>query len=173
MWVDAPVSSRNTGVSISRPGAASCHARRAACTSSRSCSLACRVFFEGEVPAVQLVPQGPDFDRNALLGQALPQLGQGEIRLRCDPAAQYRLHPRQARPAMAPDLKTPAFPHLLQSISNLIDPYAADSKRRAISDRRVPTIQCTQHPLPQILRIRLHPCLSSNGRSSIARNVYT
>src|SRR5271165_208150 len=58
MLVDVHVSSIKTSFSTSIPGNASTHPRRACCTSSRSCSLACRVFFEGEIPFVQLVPQG-------------------------------------------------------------------------------------------------------------------
>src|SRR6266851_1059129 len=65
MLVDVQVSSINTSFSRSITGCASLRARRAACTSSRSCSLACTVFFEGEVPFVQLVPQSADLDPNA------------------------------------------------------------------------------------------------------------
>src|ERR1035437_10986137 len=49
MLVDVHVSSMNISLSTSIPGNASTHALRACCTSSRSCSLACRVFFEGEI----------------------------------------------------------------------------------------------------------------------------
>src|ERR1035438_2694567 len=49
MLVDAQVSSIKTSFSRSIAGCASLHRRRAACTSARSCSLACRVFFEGEI----------------------------------------------------------------------------------------------------------------------------
>jgi hypothetical protein len=63
----------NTGFSTFIVGRASIHARRACRMSSRSCSLACRVFFEGEIPFVQLMPQSACLDNNALLGQSLAQ----------------------------------------------------------------------------------------------------
>jgi len=65
----------NTSFSTFIVGRASIHARRACCTSSRSCSLACRVFFEGKIPFVQLMPQRAGLDRNALCGQSLAQFG--------------------------------------------------------------------------------------------------
>src|SRR5487761_2504999 len=99
MLVDAHVSSTNTSFSASMPGCASSHALRAACTSSRSCSLACRVFFEGEVPFVQLVPERTDLDRNALFDESALQLHQGQIGLCRDPGSQYQLRIRQPRPA--------------------------------------------------------------------------
>jgi hypothetical protein len=69
MLVDVHVSSMNTSFSTSIVGKACRHALRACCTSSRSCSLACRVFFEGKIPFVQLMPQGTDLDRYALLDE--------------------------------------------------------------------------------------------------------
>ncbi len=69
-WLQGHAKQR-LGLTVRRmaiPGCASVHARRAACTSSRSYSLACRVFFEGEIPLVQLVPQSANLDRNALRG---------------------------------------------------------------------------------------------------------
>lgn len=56
----------------------SLHARRAACTSARSCALACKVFFEGDIPVVQRVPQSADLGRHALLRQPLLQPAQGK-----------------------------------------------------------------------------------------------
>jgi len=78
MLVAAQVSSINTSFSRSIAGCASLHARRAACTSARSCSLACRVFFEGQIPLVQLVPKSADPDGNPLRCQPLLQLGQSQ-----------------------------------------------------------------------------------------------
>src|ERR1700687_4940774 len=125
MLVDVQVSSINTSFSRSIPGCASLQARRAACTSARSCSLACTVFFEGEIPFVQLVPQSADLDRNALLPQPLLYLGQGQIGLGCDPGAQHLSSLRQPRAAMAAHLKTAAHACLLFPVAHLIDPNAA------------------------------------------------
>src|SRR5271170_7519209 len=68
MLVDVHVSSINTSFSTSIAANDSTHARRACCTSSRSCSLACRVFFESEIPFVQLMPQRTGLDQNTLPG---------------------------------------------------------------------------------------------------------
>src|SRR5271157_5167465 len=173
MLVEAQVSSINTSLSRSIPGCASLQARRAACTSSRSCSLACRVFFEGEIPLVQLVPQVADLDRNALRCQPLLQLGQGQTRLRCDPGAQRRLRLLQTRPAMAADRKTGTHPSLLLPVPHLIDIEAADLVAPRNRRWTFSSIQCTKHPLAQILRIRLHPHLPSTNKRIITWNVDT
>src|SRR5712691_7239778 len=125
MLVDIQVSSINTSFSRSIPGCASLHARRAACTSARSCSSACKVFFKGELPFVQLVPQRRDLGRHALFRQPLLQLGQGQIGLGCDPVAQHLFPLRQPGPAMAADRKTAAHARLLLPVPHLIDPDAA------------------------------------------------
>src|SRR5664279_1406187 len=113
MLVEVHVSSINTSFSTSIPGSASRHARRACCTSSRSCSLACSVFFEGKTPFVQLMPQSAELDRYALLSQAPAQLGQAKPRLLFNPGTQHRLHLRYPRTPMPTDLKTGALARLL------------------------------------------------------------
>src|SRR5208283_2391217 len=106
MLVDIQVSSMNTSFSTSIVGSACAHAFRARCTSSRSCSLACRVFFKGQIPFVQLMPQGADLDPDARRGKTFTQLGQTQPRRLFDPGAQQGLHRRDARLAMAADLMT-------------------------------------------------------------------
>src|ERR1017187_4821769 len=101
MLVDTHVSSIKTSFSTAIVGSACCPAFRARCTSSRSCSLACRVFFEDQIPFVQLMPQGADLDRDALLGETFRQLRQAQPRRLFDPGAQHRLHLRDPRTAMA------------------------------------------------------------------------
>src|ERR1019366_414705 len=168
MLVAAQVSSMNTSFSRSIAGCASLHARRAACTSSRSCSLACRVFFEGQIQLVQLVPKSADPDRNPLRRQPLLQLGQSQPRLGCDPAAQRRLRCLQPGPAMAADLKTGAYPGLLLPVPHLIDIEAADLKAPRDRRRALSAGQRAKHTIPQILRIRLHPALPLTDRRIIA-----
>src|SRR5271166_5506081 len=118
----------NTSFATSIAGCAWLHAHRAACTSSRSCSLACRVFFEGQIPLVQLVPKSADPSRNSLCRQPLLQLSQSQSRLGCNPAAQSRLRCLQPGLAMATDLKTAAHTGILLSVPHLIDVEAADFK---------------------------------------------
>src|SRR5208283_5742287 len=126
MLVDVHVSSMNTSFSTSIVGSACRHARRACCTSSRSCSLACRVFFEGQMPFVQLMPQGTDLDRYTLLDQAFAQLGQAQTRLLFDPGTQHGLHRRYPRTAVPADLKTGALARLLLSPPHLVNPDTTD-----------------------------------------------
>src|ERR1035437_4927596 len=145
------VSSMNTSFSTSIFGSASIHARRACCTSSRSCSLACRVFFEGEIPFVQLMPQRAGLDRNALFGQPLAQSGQAQIGLLFDPGAQHGFHLSHARTAMTADLKAGAFACLLLPVPHLINPNAADFQTPRNRRRTFSAPQCPQHAIPQIL----------------------
>ena len=58
MQVLVQVSSRNTRWLASSRACPCCQSQRAWRTSSRSCSLACRVFFKAQMPLVELVPQG-------------------------------------------------------------------------------------------------------------------
>src|SRR6266851_1385240 len=146
------------------PGCASSHALRAAWTSSRSCSLACSVFFEGEIPLVQLVPERADLDRNASFGQSKLQLGQGEIGLGRDPGAQHRLRLRQPRLPVAADPKAATLSRRLHSVAHLVDPDAAHLEPPRNLGRTVSAIQRPQHPLPQILRIGLHRHLPQTTR---------
>jgi len=173
MLVDVHVSSMNASFSTSIFGNASTHARRACCTSSRSCSLACRVFFEGEIPFVQLMPQCAGLDQHTLLGQPFGQFRQGKIRLSFNPGTQHRLHLRHPRTAMASDLKAGPLARLLFPIANLINPHPADFQTPRNRARPLSALQRPQYPLPQILRIRLHPAPLSSGRIIIAHNVNT
>src|SRR5580704_17694854 len=160
MLVDVHVSSMNVSFSTSIVGNASTHARRACRTSSRSCSLACRVFFEGEIPFVQLMPQCAGLDQDTLPGQPLGQFGQGKIWHSFDPGTQHRLHLSYPRTAMAADLKAGPLACLLLPIANLINPDAADFQTPRNRARPLATIQRPQYALTQILRIRLHPAPS-------------
>ena len=160
MLVDVQVSSINTSFSTSIPGNDSTHARRACCTSSRSCSLACRVFFEGQLPFVQLMPQCAWLDQNTLLGQPFRQFGQRKIRLCFDPTAQHRFHPCHPGTAMAANLETGPLARLLLPIADLVNPDAAHFQPPRNRSRSFAPAQCPQHTLTQILRIRLHPAPS-------------
>ena len=157
MLVVAQVSSINTSFSTSIAGCASLHARRAACTSSRSCSLACSVFFEGQIPLVQLVPKSTNFGRNTLQRQSLSQLLQSQPRLGCDPAPQNRFRFLQPRPAMAADLKTAPHTGLVLPVPHLINVETADLKAPRNRRWAIPAGQRAKHTITQILRIRLHP----------------
>src|SRR6266853_1332179 len=125
MLVEVQVSSIKTSFSMSIPDCASLHARRAACTSARSCSSACKVFFEGEIPFVQLVPQ-------------------------------------------TANLITATYARLSLPFTHLIDPDAAHFESQCDLRRTIPASQRPQHPLAQILRIRLHESLLSTSRRIIA-----
>src|ERR1035437_4477344 len=116
MLVDIQVSSIKTSLSTAIVGSACCHAFRARCTSSRSCSVACRVFFEGQMPFVQLMPQGADLDRDALL--------------------------RDPRVAMPADLKTAALAALLLPPPHLVNPDATGFQPPRNRRRTFSALQC-------------------------------
>ena len=169
MLVDAHVSSINTSDSAFMEGIASSQVRRAWTTSSRSCSLACRVFFEGEIPFVQLMPQSCGLHCDAVSGQSLTQLGQTKARLLLDPSAYHGLHSGDSRAAMPADLKAGSLPRLLLSLAHLIDPDSTDLQPPRNRRRTFSAIQRPEHPLPQILRIRLHQTLPSSDESIISQ----
>src|ERR1039458_2545064 len=58
---------------------------------------------------------------------------------------------------MAADRKTGPFAQLLRPVANLINPDAAHFETPRNRARSLTAIQCPQHALTQILRIRLHP----------------
>src|SRR5262245_60172509 len=125
MLVVVAVSSKNTSLVTSSVGWLARHWHRAACTSARSCSLACRVFFKRETPAVELMPQGRDLDSNAMLGQPRAQLRQRQPALGFNPRAQLRLHCGNAGLAIAAHRQTAAPAFLLKARTHLIYPHAA------------------------------------------------
>ena len=92
MLVLAPVSSRNISFVMSSVDWVSIHERRAACTSERSCSLACRVFFKAQIPFIKLMPQRRNFDLNAVFRQSPAHLSKRQICLGLDPRTNLLFH---------------------------------------------------------------------------------
>src|SRR5271157_3304531 len=74
---------------------------------------------------------------------------------------------------MAADGITAALALLVQPIPHLIDPYPTDLKAARNFRRTLAAIQCPQHPLPQILGIRLHPMPLLCRQKHYRTNVYT
>src|SRR5271165_3787236 len=81
MLVDVPVSSIKTNLRGSSRGCSCFHFARAVRTSSRSCSAACRLFFEGDVVAIAEPPYGTSADLDATLAQPAADFLQGQVRL--------------------------------------------------------------------------------------------
>src|SRR6266404_1045014 len=93
MFVDALVSSMNTSFLGSSPVCILRHALRAAATSGRSCSAACRLFFKGEI---QMAKESEDrglANDHLPLGQSRLKLGQREVRSRRNPSRNPFLMP--------------------------------------------------------------------------------
>ena len=174
MLVAAQVSSINTSFSTSIAGCASPHARRAACTSSRSCSLACSVFFERQIPLVQLMPKCADFDHHTPRRQPLLQLGKSQFpaRLRSSRAKLTLLPPagtgddRRSENCCVPRSLARGLA-LGRHRSGLLQSGARSPKGLLLGTKR------KKHTITQILRIRLHPHLPLADRRIIARNVDT
>jgi hypothetical protein len=99
-----------------------CHSCRACFTSARSCSLACSVYFKAQLPLVQLMPQRWRLDRDTLtLGQALAQLGQGQIRLRLDPSPHRCFQMGDPGDAISAHRSTAALAHFEKARPDLVD----------------------------------------------------
>src|ERR1700674_3452002 len=79
MLVEAQVSSINTSLRGSRLFCISRQAARAALTSGRSCSAACRVFFESQLQMQQKSRDGRPPHLDPVRGDLLPQFGDRQI----------------------------------------------------------------------------------------------
>ncbi len=128
IFVEAPVSSMNTRRSGSRSGWASNQAWRRAATPGRSCSLACAVFFEGEIVAVQEAPDRAAGKQGPVIAlEHVRQLGQRDVLLRLDGRQDdvaKRLDPMRAHIAA----------HWQRRQSSLIPPGPQPADRRSYTD---------------------------------------
>src|SRR4051812_38641629 len=79
MLVEAQVSSMKISRSGSRSSWPSNQASRRLRTSSRSCSVACAVFFTRDLVAAAKAPERTDADLRSFLGQVRLQLRQGDV----------------------------------------------------------------------------------------------
>src|ERR1700675_4069938 len=85
MFVDALVSSMNTSFLGSSPVCILRHALRAAATSGRSCSAACRLFFKGEAQVAKEPEDRGLSDSHLLLRQSSLKFAQREVGSRRNP----------------------------------------------------------------------------------------
>src|SRR5258708_29963525 len=81
MLVEVPVSSMKTNLLGSSRGCSCFQFARAVRTSSRSCSAACRLFFEGDVVAVAKPPHRTCADLDAALAPPAAGFFQRQVRL--------------------------------------------------------------------------------------------
>src|SRR5437867_7945304 len=81
MVLETAVSSMKTSRFGSSRGCRLRNAARAAATSGRSCSAACRLFFEGQLQMPQKAEDRGETDLNLVLRQSGCDLGQRDIRL--------------------------------------------------------------------------------------------
>src|SRR6266481_4205051 len=93
MFVDALVSSMNTSFLGSSPACILRQALRAAATSARSCSAACRLFFKGEIQMTKEPEDRGLANDHLLLGQSRLKLGQRDVRSRRNPSRDPFLMP--------------------------------------------------------------------------------
>src|ERR1700732_1426918 len=93
MFVDALVSSMNTSFLGSSPICILRHALRAAATSGRSCSAACRLFFKGEIQMVKEPKDRGLADSHLLLRQSCLNFGKRDVRSRSNPLRDAFLMP--------------------------------------------------------------------------------
>jgi hypothetical protein len=153
---------------------AACRSRqaaRAAATSGRSCSAACRVFFSRQPGGDEEATEPGAAHRDAVCGQPLPQLGDRQIRLR----RQERAHPlavrRERRALGAADpirLHRAAAPPTLHRLD-----HEANADLELCSGRppRPAVLHRAHHALAQIYRIRsCHPWLAPRPSSQLNHN---
>src|SRR5258706_2145619 len=151
--VESQVSSRNTSPVASSAGWLARQASRSACTSGRSCSAACALFFEAQPHPLQRIPQRTDADLDAVrLPQPSLQLRQGRVPHLGHPPPQHILTPRQDRLALTAARLGRALSRRSQPLSGFRHVGRANPKPLRHVPDRPPRLQ---HPLPQVLRIRL------------------
>src|SRR5579864_5886332 len=159
MFVDADVSSMNTSRRGSSLACILIHILRAAATSGRSCSAACRLFFKGEAQMAQKSEDRGLADDHAVLGQATFKFRQREVRLRRDPAYDPILVRLQGISLVCAKLlstdvagPTPTRP----KPAHRTDAEPARLRDLFIGHSRFDALN---HAASQILRVRLaHPC---------------
>src|SRR6516225_10788795 len=86
MFVDAAVSSMNTSLLGSSLGCILNHALRAAATSGRSCSAACRLFFKSEAQMAKEAENRGLADSHILVRQSSLELSQRDVRPCAEPS---------------------------------------------------------------------------------------
>src|SRR6188472_785939 len=155
MFVAAHVSSMKTRRLGSRAGWRRMNTRRAWATSGRSCSAACRVFFERQLMGTEKPVHRTQPDGDPARGRKpAADLLQGQVRLPgnqlqhlcavfAQPAATVAAHRARARIAFGPPALRPAS----SAADTDIKPYRR--RPRATAQRYE-----TDHALPQILRVR-------------------
>jgi hypothetical protein len=148
MFVVTEVSSRKINRLTAHMPCAFFHSRRARCTSSRPCSLACNVFFKSQAPFVELMPQRANPDPDPQASQALTHLGQGQIHFFRNPATYHSFQVRYPRNPIASPGPTGAISFPIESPSYLINPPPADFKPPRNLAWPLPSLQSPQHPIP-------------------------
>ena len=122
-----------------------------------------RVFFIGEPPFGELLPQGGYLDGDAVFGgESGAHLGQGEVGPSGDPGADGRLEGCDPRLAVPADGQAGGPAAGLHPGADLMDPDAADLEPARDIGGTVPASEGAQHPVAEVLRIGLH------GRTSAA-----
>src|SRR5215471_14786202 len=135
------------------------HILRAAATSGRSCSAACRLFFKGEVQMAQKTEDGGLADDNVVLGQASLQFRQREVRPRRDPAYDPALVRLQSISLVATKLVGTDAPGVSPTRQKTAHRTDADPARRRYLFIGHSRFDAFNDAASQILRIRLaHPC---------------
>src|SRR5436309_3506086 len=136
-----------------------CHALRAAATSGRSCSAACRLFFKGKVQMTEKPEDRSLADRHLLLRQSRLKLGQRDVRLRNNPSRDAIPIPLQGIPFVSTKLRRSDVPDLAPPRNK--PAHRTDAHAIEISDLlvAVPGLDPLYDASSQVFRIRLsHPC---------------
>ena len=109
------------------------HRSRRRATSGRSCSLACRLFFERDPFTSKEPPHRTVARRRAAFGQLRHHRPQGQVRLLGDPRQQPFPFPLQQERAPAPHLRrrhTPRRPPALTPLHNAGNAHPKQRRRR-------------------------------------------
>ena len=135
------------------------HALRAAATSGRSCSAACRLFFKAEAQMTKEAEDRGLADRQLLLRHSHLEFGQRDVRLCVHPSRNPRPVPLQRIAFVTTKLlrlDTPAATPTREKATDRTDTHPAQFRSLFI---RVARLDCLNYATPQVLRIWLaHSC---------------
>src|SRR5690606_30740444 len=98
---------------------------------------------------------------------------QRQVWLNFNPATDHLLQVGNTRSAVTSHGKTAAKPLIKPPVLHWVHPHATDLKPLRDCTGPVASLQGTQHPISQVLRIRPHGCYLLSGKCGVAIIVNT
>src|SRR5579875_2686459 len=147
------------------------HCARRRATSGRSCSLACRLFFEADALVLEEVPDREVAHLNPTRGELSAERPQGNIRLLCDTGQKPGALPRRRKRPPASHLVGRRAPGRAETLRPFHDAGNADLERRRHRPAALTRRNCRNYPLTQIKRICSGHRMLASSPASILNHI--